>query len=203
MRTLAFTALLCCLAIVAAGCGDDNNSDSGSSGSGQAADTQTTESGGGGGGGAAQTLKLSADPGGALKFDKSSLTAKAGKVTIILDNPSSIPHAVEIEGHGVEEESGTIGEGETTEGHGHCQAGQVRVLLPGRRPQGRRYDRHAHRAVAAGIAARRAEYRKCTAPSESRVPTRSMPIFSTTLIDAALPGRTSASTSGRASSPRA
>ena len=98
MRTLALTALLCCLAIVAAGCGDDNNSDSGSSGSGQAADTQTTESGGGGGGGAAQTLKLSADPGGALKFDKSSLTAKAGKVTIILDNPSSIPHAVEIEG---------------------------------------------------------------------------------------------------------
>jgi plastocyanin len=130
MRTLAFTALLCCLAIVAAGCGDDNNSDSGSSGSGQAADTQTTESGGGGGGGAAQTLKLSADPSGALKFDKSSLTAKAGKVTITLDNPSSIPHAVEIEGHGVEEESGTIGEGETTEVTATVKPGEYEYYCP-------------------------------------------------------------------------
>jgi plastocyanin len=132
MRKLAFTALLCCLAIVAAGCGDDNNSDSGSSGSGQAADTQTTENGGGGGGGggAAQTLKLSADPGGALKFDKSSLTAKAGKVTITLDNPSSIPHAVEIEGHGVEEESGTIGEGETTKVTATVKPGEYEYYCP-------------------------------------------------------------------------
>jgi plastocyanin len=129
MRTLAFTALLCCLAIVAAGCGDDN-SDSGSSSSGQAADTQTTENGGGGGGGAAQTLKLSADPSGALKFDKSSLTAKAGKVTITLDNPSSIPHAVEIEGHGVEEESGTIGEGETTEVTATVKPGEYEYYCP-------------------------------------------------------------------------
>lgn len=128
MRTLAFTALLCCLAIVAAGCGDDNNSDSGSSDSGQAADTQTTENGGGGG--AAQTLKLSADPSGALKFDKSSLTAKAGKVTITLDNPSSIPHAVEIEGHGVEEESGTIGEGETTEVTATVKPGEYEYYCP-------------------------------------------------------------------------
>jgi plastocyanin len=128
MRTLAFTALLCCLAIVAAGCGDDNNSDNGSSGSGQAADTQTTENGGGGG--AAQALKLSADPSGALKFDKSSLTARAGKVTITLDNPSSIPHAVEIEGHGVEEESGTIGEGETTEVTATVKPGEYEYYCP-------------------------------------------------------------------------
>jgi plastocyanin len=124
MRTLAFTALLCCLAIVAAGCGDDNNPDSGSSGGGQAADTQTTESGGGGG--AAQTLKLSADPGGALKFDKSSLTAKAGKVTITLDNPSSIPHAVEIEG----KSSDTIGEGETTEVTATVKPGKFEYFCP-------------------------------------------------------------------------
>ena len=128
MRTLALTALFCCLAIVAAGCGDDNNSDSGSSGSGQAADTQTTESGGGGGGGggAAQTLKLSADPSGALKFDKSSLTAKAGKVTITLDNPSSIPHAVEIEG----KSSDTIGEGETTEVTATVKPGEYEFYCP-------------------------------------------------------------------------
>jgi plastocyanin len=130
MRTLALTVLLCCLAIVAAGCGDDSNSDSGNSGGGQAANTQTTENGGGGGGGAAQTLKLSADPSGALKFDKSSLTAKAGKVTITLDNPSSIPHAVEIEGHGVEEESGTIGEGETTKVTATVKPGEYEYYCP-------------------------------------------------------------------------
>jgi plastocyanin len=114
MRTLSLIALLCALAIVAAGCGDDD--DNGSSGG--SADTQTTDTGGGagetgGGGGAAQTLKLTADPGGAFKFDKSTLTAKAGKATVVLDNPSSLPHAVEVEGQGIEEETDTIGEGET------------------------------------------------------------------------------------------
>jgi plastocyanin len=111
MRTLSLTALLCSLAIIAAGCGGGNSSSSSSS-----SNTSTTKqsSSGGGGGGAAQTLKLSADPGGALKFDKTSLTAKAGKVTITLDNPSSVPHAVEIEGKGVEQSSDTIGKGQTT-----------------------------------------------------------------------------------------
>jgi uncharacterized cupredoxin-like copper-binding protein len=132
MRTLAFTALLCCLAIVAAGCGDDNNSDSGSSGGGQAADTQTTETGGGGGGGggAAQTLKLSADPGGALKFDKSSLTAKAGKVTIVMDNPSDLPHAVEIEGNGVEVAGETVGNGGVSKATADVKAGKYEYYCP-------------------------------------------------------------------------
>jgi plastocyanin len=130
MRTLALTALLCCLAIVAAGCGDDDNSDSGSSGSGQAADTQTTESGGGGGGGAAQTLKLSADAGGALKFDKSSLTAKPGKVTIVMDNPSDLPHAVEIEGNGVEVAGETVGNGGVSKATADVKAGKYEYYCP-------------------------------------------------------------------------
>jgi plastocyanin len=130
MRTLALTVLLCCLAIVAAGCGDDNNSDSGSSGGGQAANTQTTENGGGGGGGAAQTLKLSADPGGALKFDKSSLTAKAGKVTIVMDNPSDLPHAVEIEGNGVEVAGKTVGNGGVSKATADVKAGKYEYYCP-------------------------------------------------------------------------
>jgi plastocyanin len=128
MRILSLTALLCSLAIVAAGCGSDDNSSSSDSG----ANTSTTKesSSGGGGGGAAQTLKLSADPGGALKFDKSSLTAKAGKVTIDLDNPSSLPHAVEIEGNGVEEESDTIGKGETTKVTATVKPGEYEYYCP-------------------------------------------------------------------------
>ena len=133
MRLLSLTALLCSLAILAAGCGgDDNSSSSSSSGSGSGSDTATTEqsSGGGGGGGAAQTLKISADPGGALKFDKSSLTAKAGKVTIVMDNPSSLPHAVEIEGNGVEEEGETVEKGGVSKATATVKAGTYEFYCP-------------------------------------------------------------------------
>jgi plastocyanin len=46
-------------------------------------------------GGASTTLDLAADP-TALAFDKTELTAKAGKVTIDFNNPSAIPHNVVI-----------------------------------------------------------------------------------------------------------
>jgi plastocyanin len=129
MRTFSLTALLCALVIAAAGCGgddDDNSSDSGSSNK----QSSGSSGGGGGGGGKAQTLKLSADAGGALRFDKSSLTAKAGKLTIVLDNPSSLPHAVEVEGNGVEKESGTIGKGETTKVTVDVKAGKYEYYCP-------------------------------------------------------------------------
>jgi plastocyanin len=130
MRTVTLIALLCALSIVAAGCGDDDDDGGGGGGS---ASTQTSESGGGGeasGGGKAQTLKLTADPGGALKFDKSSLSAKAGKVTVVLDNPSSLPHAVEVEGNGVEEETDTIGKGETAKVTVDLKAGEYEYYCP-------------------------------------------------------------------------
>jgi plastocyanin len=132
MRILILISLVCALAIPAAGCGGDDDDDGGGS-SGGAATTQTKESSGGGasgGGGAAQTLKLSADAGGALKFDKRSLSAKAGKVTIVLDNPSSLPHAVEIEGNGIEESSSTIGKGETTKVSATVKAGTYEYYCP-------------------------------------------------------------------------
>jgi uncharacterized cupredoxin-like copper-binding protein len=101
---------LAALALVAAGCGDDDDDDGGSA---TQETTQTTETSGGAeaGGGAAETLTLTADPGGALKFDKTELSAKAGKVKIVMDNPSSVPHAVEVEGNGVEEETKTLTKG--------------------------------------------------------------------------------------------
>jgi uncharacterized cupredoxin-like copper-binding protein len=104
-------ALLAITALVAAGCGgdDDNSSDNSNNSSGaQGNTTDNTQSSGGGGGGAASTVKLTADPGGALKFNTTKLTAKAGKVTVVMDNPSSTPHAVEVEGNGVEQETKTL-----------------------------------------------------------------------------------------------
>src|SRR6478609_3078489 len=50
-------------------------------------------------------LKIAADPGGALAFTETKLTADAGKVTIQFANQSQVPHAVTIEGNGLEEKS--------------------------------------------------------------------------------------------------
>lgn len=131
MRSLTLIALLCALSIVAAGCGDDDDD----SGGGGSASTQTSESSGGGGGeasggGKAQTLKLSADPGGALEFDKSTLTAQPGKVTIVMDNPSDLPHAVEIEGSGVEVAGETVGKGGVSKASADLKAGEYEYYCP-------------------------------------------------------------------------
>ena len=104
-------ALLAATALIAAGCGgsDNNSSDtSSSSSSGTQGNTSDTTSSGGGGGGAASSLKLTADPGGALKFNTTTLSTKAGKVTVTMDNASQTPHAVEIEGNGVEKKTNTV-----------------------------------------------------------------------------------------------
>jgi plastocyanin len=136
MRTFSIIAVLCALALVGVGCGDDDDSDSGSSGNGESAEKESGAYGGGGagdtggGGGKAQTLKLSADPGGALKFDKSSLTAKPGKVTIVMDNPSDLPHAVEIEGSGVEVAGDTVQKGGVSEASADLKAGEYEYYCP-------------------------------------------------------------------------
>src|SRR4051794_22041294 len=57
--------------------------------------------GSGGASASATTLKLAASP-TEIAFDKESLTAKAGKVTIDFDNPSPLEHNVVIEENGKE-----------------------------------------------------------------------------------------------------
>jgi plastocyanin len=61
----------------------------------------------GGEGSGRTTLHLATDPEGALAFDKASLEAPAGEVTIELTNEAPIPHDVSVEGNGVEESSPT------------------------------------------------------------------------------------------------
>jgi plastocyanin len=56
-------------------------------------------------------LRLSADPGGELRFDRSSLEARAGQVRLVMDNPSPVAHNISIEGRGVAQEGKTVGEG--------------------------------------------------------------------------------------------
>jgi plastocyanin len=129
MRALSLIALICALAIPVAGCGGDDDDNGGSSGSGGTTTKEST-GGGGGGGGGGETLKISADPGGALKFDKSSLTAKAGKVTIVMDNPSDLPHAIEVEGNGTEIKGDTVTKGGVSKASGTLKAGDYEFYCP-------------------------------------------------------------------------
>jgi uncharacterized cupredoxin-like copper-binding protein len=60
------------------------------------------------------TLTLSADKSGKLKFNKKTLKAAHGKVTIKLSNPSSLPHAIAVEGKGVDKDGKTVRKGGTS-----------------------------------------------------------------------------------------
>jgi uncharacterized cupredoxin-like copper-binding protein len=99
MRYIAL--VLAAAALTAAGCGGSSNSSSSNSTS-----TSSSKSSGSAGG-----LTVTADPGGAISWDKQSLSAKAGKVTITLVNQSTTPHAIEVEGNGVEKKTKTFSGG--------------------------------------------------------------------------------------------
>jgi plastocyanin len=99
--------VLALAAVLIAGCGGGDD-ESAATPTPEA--TQQSSSGGGGG----ATVKVSAPADGSLKFDQSTLSAKAGKVTFKFANPSSVPHAFEVEGHGVEEETKTITGGDSS-----------------------------------------------------------------------------------------
>jgi plastocyanin len=106
--TWILALLLSAGVLLAAGCGEDEDE----GGGGAASTPEATEEASGGGGGG-EALTLTADPGGSISWEPGELSAPAGTVTIKLVNESDTPHAVEVEGNGVEEESETITAGET------------------------------------------------------------------------------------------
>jgi plastocyanin len=116
-----WTAVACALALAAgtlAACGDDDEDDGSTASGGGETAAQTTPSddadGAAMGGGATRLTSVAVERDG-LSFDRRALSAGAGSVTVTLDNPSGnqLPHAIEIEGGGVEEETATIEPGRT------------------------------------------------------------------------------------------
>jgi uncharacterized cupredoxin-like copper-binding protein len=98
--------------VFAAACGSNNNNDSSSASTPAAAppaDTNTTPASGGGA--AAGSLSLVAGENGSTPFffKPAKLAAKAGSVTLSLDNPSGnqAPHAIAVEGNGVDKDGNT------------------------------------------------------------------------------------------------
>ena len=107
--TLAVLAGVAALAV--AGCGSSNGGSGSttpntSSTPPPAASGSSSSSAGGG-----KALKISADSSGALKYDKSTLSAKSGSVTISMANPSSVQHGVAIKGSGVNKSGAVVGQG--------------------------------------------------------------------------------------------
>ena len=90
-RILLLMLAIAALALAVAACGGDDDE--------EAEEPAATEDTGGGGGGT--TIELAADPGGALAFHQTELTAPAGDITIHLTNDAQIPHNVEVEDAGV------------------------------------------------------------------------------------------------------
>ena len=125
-------AVLVCVALLAAGCGNDNKS---SDTTAATTDTTTTEATtttdtSAAAGGKPTTLKIAADPSGQLKFDKSALSTTAGKVTISMDNPSDVPHAVAIEGNGVDVAGKTVNKGGVSTATAALKAGTYEFYCP-------------------------------------------------------------------------
>ena len=110
-RLLPVPIALAALVLALAACGGSDN---------EAATTGGAATGGGGGG---QTLQISADPSGALKFEQTSLDATAGKVTIDFTNDSSLQHNVTLDGPGVEDEGTDTISGSSTSTTLDLQAG--------------------------------------------------------------------------------
>jgi plastocyanin len=85
-----FAPSLAAIALVACGSSSNNSTSATSTSSGAAA-------GGGGGGGGGQTISISADPNGALKFNTTKLSAKAGSDTFAFTNEAPLAHDFTIE----------------------------------------------------------------------------------------------------------
>jgi mono/diheme cytochrome c family protein len=80
-------------------------------------------SGGGTSGGAASKtatanarneVSIPPDPTGLLRFQVTSATAKAGKVTLLSKNDSQVPHNISIKGGGVDKQGPTVSGGKTS-----------------------------------------------------------------------------------------
>ena len=123
----AFAVVALSLTVVA-GCGGDDNDNNASTTSTTSTTPATTTTPSGGGGGS--NLKVDADPSGALKFTKSSLSAKSGKVTITMDNPSPVQHAVSIEGNGVDVDGNTVGKGGVSKVTANLKPGKYTFYCP-------------------------------------------------------------------------
>jgi plastocyanin len=95
-------------ALALAGCGGSDDKSSATPAATEAATDTPTAAATEPASGSGAKLAIAADPGGAKKFTEANLTAKAGTVEVDFSNSSQLPHAVTIEGNGVDETTETV-----------------------------------------------------------------------------------------------
>lgn len=118
-RLLPTLAAVAAAGALVAGCGSGSDSSSGGGGNGYGGGTsapaaKTTAASAPAAAG--DSLKLKAVEANGLSFDPKTLQAKAGTVTLTLDNPSgdSQPHAIAVEGNGIDKDGETAQPGGTS-----------------------------------------------------------------------------------------
>ena len=81
---------------------------------------------------ARQTLSLRASASGALKFNKKKLTARPGKTTIVMTNPSGsgLTHGIEVEGKGIEKRGRNVRPGHTSKVTVRLKRGRYTFYCP-------------------------------------------------------------------------
>jgi uncharacterized cupredoxin-like copper-binding protein len=119
-RILALEMAVAVVALAVAGCGGSSSSTTTKS----ATRSVTVSTSG------AHAVKLSADPSGALKFNTKTLSAKAGAVTITMNNPSSLEHGIAVEGNGVDKDGKIVGQGGTSVLAVQLKAGKYTFFCP-------------------------------------------------------------------------
>ena len=129
LRRLCLVSLgIACLGLGACGSSDKSSSSSGSSSS----TTKSSSSSGGtasAGGGSKVALKAEAT---GLKFDKKTATAKAGTVTMTMNNPQGgqVPHAIAVEGNGVDKDGKIVQPGGTSQVSVKLKPGKYTFYCP-------------------------------------------------------------------------
>ena len=116
--------------VLVAGCGSSDNSSTSATSAGQKVKTAAQNAKANNAAGNASTLSLSADPSGALKFNKKVLSTKSGAVTINMSNPSSLPHGIAVEGNGVDKDGQTVTSGGTSTVSVNLKPGKYTFYCP-------------------------------------------------------------------------
>ena len=134
--TTLLLGLLAC-ALVAAGCGSDTE-DAGDPGPAQnppsetETNTDATETGKAEPGKAPgdQRLVNNAAATGQLAFDKQELVAKPGQATLVMKNPSAVPHAIAVRGNGEDKQGETVEKDGTSQVTVDLKKGEYEFYCP-------------------------------------------------------------------------
>ncbi|MFL5957389.1 MAG: cupredoxin domain-containing protein [Solirubrobacterales bacterium] len=128
-RILVAVAVPLGVGVLVAGCGSSDKKDTTATSAPKKTKT-AAKSASPAAGGKTSNLSLSADPSGALKFTVKQLKTNAGTVTLTMDNPSDVPHAIAVEGNGVDKDGQTVTKGRKSTVTANLKPGKYEFYCP-------------------------------------------------------------------------